>query len=500
MATNINNKVTWPSSSSVSSVSSRTTENPGAATGTGLNAGKRVEWPCSLCKFKTVRFAVLNCHYEECHKTYPCEKCEFEAETQEALTEHVEVDHNRLHGCLQCEYRTKDAMHLQHHVDYVHKNKGFQRETAVNELFGCDECGQKYIKLIYLEAHKNEVHPVNANPGGRLSFPVSPIESPKTPQVACNFLGCHYKGTQRANVARHTQFMHQSGKESVYNEDETFTCIVCNFHTDNKVVINKHIKTAHNDQHPEVDEENNEAAFRRNTKNATTKRKLSTVAAAKDEVEVNEKKHKCGACPFRTNWASSLRKHIQRQHAEDQEEDPESEPATEAEDDVSVGEPQAKTVRIECPVIGCGYNSCYKKSLETHVLKMHAFRNEQSDSNTISCTEDDDDKGNREQGVKEVIFRCEEEGCSYASKYKANLKKHVKSNHPIYPCTLCDYETTKKEFLECHLAEEHKQVNDDEEEEEEDEEVESDPKRGSEDGDEVVQGGDLNIVKEEPLI
>ena len=48
-------------------------------------------------------------------------------------------------------------------------------------------------------------------------------------------------------------------------------------------------------------------------------------------------------------------------------------------------------------------------------------------------------------------FQCEH--CNYATKYKQNLKKHIKSIHECvkYPCNSCDYKATEVNKLDKHM-------------------------------------------------
>ena len=61
--------------------------------------------------------------------------------------------------------------------------------------------------------------------------------------------------------------------------------------------------------------------------------------------------------------------------------------------------------------------------------------------------------------IKEDIFCCL---CSYSSKYKSNLKRHILQKHSIYfKCKKCEFKSTSKRYLQNHMRDhEWTQTND----------------------------------------
>ena len=60
--------------------------------------------------------------------------------------------------------------------------------------------------------------------------------------------------------------------------------------------------------------------------------------------------------------------------------------------------------------------------------------------------------------TKDGKFKCPyQDICNYVSKYRANLKKHIRVVHEgvRYPCHLCDVRTTSKASLQLHIRTVH---------------------------------------------
>ena len=65
------------------------------------------------------------------------------------------------------------------------------------------------------------------------------------------------------------------------------------------------------------------------------------------------------------------------------------------------------------------------------------------------------DSNESEGPLPDENYHCE--NCNYASKYKHNLNKHVKSIHEgvKYPCSDCDYKATRTDNLKTHRLSKH---------------------------------------------
>ena len=330
---------------------------------TNCKESKMESFDCELCNFSSIDSGSLNIHIREEHIdiSYPCDECDYSADSQEKLanhlvsihenvdeeltdTKHVEIiefktdkpkycttcekhfinyssfkEHNdRVHlkviyNCEQCEYSTRWKNSLRIHIEHEHEKK----------IYKCDLCEFETKAKAYLSDHTKKAHgskfycdqcPHRARDATRLAMHKQTAHSDI--EIKCDL--CDFVCKHKRFLQRHMKTMH---------EEKRFVCQECGCKFSLQGLLNRHLRDSHNDTDFVCDQcdftTKNKARFKRHVNKVHLGIKykcrhcdhesVSEKAKRQHEKVVHENvRYPCHICDHVFNTKCNLMKHLER--------------------------------------------------------------------------------------------------------------------------------------------------------------------------------------------
>lgn len=325
-----------------------------------------------------------------------CLDCSFQTGEEKVMQTHLSVHANPpettyankvLHKCKICKFSSADKLHIKTHRELHETNK---------ILYKCSFCEYKTKSSENAQSHK-KTHQT----------------SPKVHVYSCD--KCPFKTSNHAGFRSH----------SMTHDIVYFSCAQCNFHTNDPTE-----KLTHQKSHGGVEKDCGEPALTCDKCQLLfqTIDDLTEHKNNHDDLNVSEpgflkckyceffsnsdtdlSKHvnecpnrsknwlKCPDCPFQTRFAYFMDDH-QQTHSEN---------------------PNDKEEFYKCSI--CFYYTPRKVFFVRHMLNKH--------NKTVSV--DDLDKKDKKKTIRKTdgMFKCKE--CSYETKWRGDLNKHVKKYHEV---------------------------------------------------------------------
>ena len=121
---------------------------------TNKDCGRKDEFKCNICEYKSGRKSTLKRHIKTVHegiKDFKCSICEYKTGIKTDLKKHIESVHERIKPfqCSTCDYKTGIKKDLKRHVESVHEGI---------KPFKCQICQFESASKSYLKRHINSVH------------------------------------------------------------------------------------------------------------------------------------------------------------------------------------------------------------------------------------------------------------------------------------------------------------------------------------------------------
>ena len=456
-------------------------------------AVKRTVFQCDFCGFRTMGKANLEFHYLKIHKekTVLCDQCAFRAENEEKLREHYDEEHhpgfadgNRVYACELCHMQTLDKRNLKRHYLTVHKEVthicskcNFRAETrqALNAHIGifhnsieskhyfysqnkhdiektlkevkCNRCEKTFTRKESLTKHVKNVHGIG--------------DTRKTYQCEiCEFVTKDQRTLKSHYICKHRTVL--------------FVCPMCDFTCESQSELNRHKNERHEDEmrrkrtvkryHKcrdcyqqskclmESDECNRSCFDNRLDEYLCVVCKNSEYQAKRMKMDpetlgkLNLKSFECRIkdCDFSTFHKVSLRSHYLKIHRIKKYPCEKCDDFFDEEDALREHMSSDHTEGIKCRskpanshyCTECDYSAKERRALIKHLAATHGIGG---------------------KSIKSLFYVCTE--CGHGINSKRAMEKHYKMKHGIikYICTKCiDFVSESKESLFEHLREDHK--------------------------------------------
>ena len=342
---------------------------------------------------------------------YSCEKCDYKAEAKYLVKIHSLVHtHEKPFACdfPNCTFRTKIKKRLARHKKLKHTNKGCNEL----EIYACENCTYR-TKLKWNLANHIKTHSANK-------------------PFACEVRGCNYRARLAWNLTMHTRRHHDPSQAFL------FLCKFpsCTYKTTAKHLLEKHQKTHNPNRKPEF-------VCSLCPQGYHSQDSLQNHIAAK---HTGEQCYNCTLCKFSSRQQIALRRHTKTAHTSDQDREHERTKIRQKYKCslCSYSNPRKravinheKTHSAEKP-FACDICSCKAKTkyyLKAHVKKVHEV-------------------------PKQKIFQCEI--CNVKVLYiKQHMSRVHDDNTVSFPCPFCNYSTRYKGNLKGHVKRKHESVNHD---------------------------------------
>ena len=136
-----------------------------------------------------------------------CKSCEFTAETDEHLGDHVIKKHTTWFNCGTCDYRTREKLEIEDHLDKHNQAK-----------YGCEECNVNFTNEENSNSHRIEKHQEQL-PSQQVLNTTSWEENESVPFTADN-LEVHTKETEVGSILVCNRFVSQMELDNHVTNDD----------------------------------------------------------------------------------------------------------------------------------------------------------------------------------------------------------------------------------------------------------------------------------------
>ena len=342
--------------------------------------------------------------------------------TAASISDEETVSDALKYTCLECNFKTKDKLHMDEHVKLVHAN------DEIEEInFVCGSCSHKFTK----EDDFNDHVKIHDMPPG-----VAETNPRKTSSVRIEDLLNDSGNDDRRQIPTLEEIIAKEPPTSHEKESEQFDCNDCAFTFTGLVDLKSHTEVAH-----------------KKKDDTPTPSKTGTKA----DIEECEEPTKpvddsnCVVCPFcklQSKDLDLLRIHIENIHVK-------KNVTGIQQDEIIIQESVKCTKCTKCNLIGS------KTELEKHVKSKH--------KNTVKCnicgndfpdnkTLEDHKSAKHKNTSQNEPFPCE--SCGLVLVNFDRLQEHYITYHPSMSvtCQHCDVEVKDSEELKQHIIDRHEEV------------------------------------------
>jgi len=247
---------------------------------------KAYYYPCDKCSYVAKACSYLKEHVDSVHKglKLSCDDCDAVYRNSSGLRKHINIHHRKVpYHCRLCDFQTLAVDGLKVHVDSEHKGV----------RYACDQCEFSGKSRSSLYSHVNFMH--------------------KGIRYYCD--KCTYSSTQKGALNKHVKEIHLiSGEnvEEVIKEIKSYYCDQCSAVYQTSQGLGDHIKSVH--EHIRYNCEQCDLSF---TCPSNLLRHKKSLAKNPDL-----QKHYCRICEKRFCFELNLKKHIRREHSEENDKVP----------------------------------------------------------------------------------------------------------------------------------------------------------------------------------
>jgi len=247
-----------------------------------------VEYSCldKSCSFKAHKKYELTSHMKQLHKDFvkefSCSECSYTSTSKGNLTKHVTEVHakEKQYMCTYCGAQTSRKYHLSRHIKAVHQGEKF---------FCCQQCSYKTNNNLCLKKHVAEVHELTA-PSQDLVPQVSESE------LTCICTWCEYRSNKYSDIKRHIRTVHEK-----YSQ---YPCKECLFEAKTVESYAEHYNQTHKIE--QYKHACGECDYRTSNKVNMKDHYLN--------VHKKRKVYVCKLCNFKSVENSSMKRHIRNAH------------------------------------------------------------------------------------------------------------------------------------------------------------------------------------------
>ena len=238
---------------------------------------------CYLCEHTTNDEKSMKLHSKDVHGIVDCKKCDYSAEDQDILNNHMKKHTGRIiFTCSICEFEATREFLLENHMEMKHEKK-----PGLLEDPQCEECGKKFP--LYFLSRYHICGPQYTYPCQVCPFVAIDIEEiinhvlmnhvkKSEPKLKCK--ECDYSTLDETTLNSHKQTKHMSLKIDVSIKDQiAIKCEHCDFKCRLNIQLKKHMQSVHGHEDSKL-------------------------------------RFKCGLCDFESHYVLAMWEHKQTYHPE----------------------------------------------------------------------------------------------------------------------------------------------------------------------------------------
>ncbi|CAH0549818.1 unnamed protein product [Brassicogethes aeneus] len=406
---------------------------------------------CENCHYTTVRKTSFLSHTRSCKKikeenTFKCLQCPYKSNTNQKLKWHQKTHLSPKFFCPYCQRVYKKSSSLQLHVINKHKEQNEQENKVkfTNKFYKCSFCESRYLEKKQVMDHEGKCR--------------ERVESPTRTSNEMQYINCPYcshSTKRKKDLQKHVYMLHQEQNDVEKKIEITcviYSCDKCNYTTVSKNSLEIHsFKVCKNLNAPILTCEH--CRF-------TTPIRVEPPKRTSNELQYIN----CPYCSHSTKRKKELQKHVYRLHREQND--------VEKKMEITVEPTTNELQYINCPY--CSHSTKRKKDLHKHVYRLHREQNDVEKKMEITCEIYSCDKCNYTtvsknsleihsfkvcKNLDAPILTCEH--CRVEPTTKTT-KLRTKSSNKVadIECPYCSYSTKRKPDLHKHVNRMHREQND----------------------------------------
>jgi hypothetical protein len=337
--------------------------------------------------------------------------------------EGVDVNINEK-NCVLCDFSAESDEHLREHIIVAHPK--VKKESAVSQLSPgkrkkkeCSDCSFSTQKESVLKRHVRAVHL-------------------KIKNFKCDF--CEHNSSRRPDLLLHMKRKHgreRRNEEALVRKRKEQKCNLCSYSTYLRSSLDNHM----NSVHPKTRDFSAD-----HTKNQQLGKKKkdpmkcpfcsfsvdypSDLTRHLKAVHLKIKDFSCDLCDFKCSTQNSIRHHRKAKHLDESE-------------------------KRKCS--DCSYSTYFERNLTNHVNAVHLkIKNFGCDFCDYKCSKKSDLKPHVKTHLKSEDFTCD--FCDYKCTRRSHIMSHMKSIHMKIKdicCDFCAYKCSRKSDILSHMKRKH---------------------------------------------